>query len=148
MLECVFQLINYLLLSFRSDCLHLLADCVDYNRLSADVSVESLCSSLSAPADDKNCISLKTYLGTQELFLMITLLRCMVFISSSLFCITDKPRQLLSRSEFVSLPCKPNPCNSTHVCIINQRKCRHPKTCKKYTCKPGQLFAVNNKYIL
>ena len=59
-------------------------------------------------------------------------------MSLLVFFFLDKPRQLLARSEFVESPCKPNPCNSTDICVINHRKCRHPETCKTYICKPGE----------
>ena len=46
---------------FRSDCLRLLNDCVDWGRSPPEQSPESICRMLSAQEDPPSCVSLSMY---------------------------------------------------------------------------------------
>ena len=49
--------------AYRSDCVSILSECIDYERLPKRLTVEALCSMLSPQEESAPCISLVPFLG-------------------------------------------------------------------------------------
>ena len=59
---------------FRSDCLRLLNDCVDWGRLPPEQSPDSICRMLSAQEDQSSCIPLSKYTSKYSLIYHVRLM--------------------------------------------------------------------------
>ncbi|XP_074644432.1 reversion-inducing cysteine-rich protein with Kazal motifs-like [Tubulanus polymorphus] len=110
----------------KSSCMEVLQQCLDSKNIDKS---ETLCNMLAPVDDNAPCVSLYQYLSVS-------------------------PDRSLERRE-VSHPCNPNPCTSSHVCLVNRRKCRHPSHCKPYICRPGcpvggmsQMYVPKGNYVL
>lgn len=95
----------------REDCIYILSKCINYRDLPRAKNVSMLCSPLPSRLDSYNsCVSISKYL---------------------------KPSPHHVKQEEVTNPCKSNPCNDSHICMVNRRKCKHPENCRPYVCKPA-----------
>lgn len=92
----------------KEDCMDILTQCVDRERLGTEQSVPQLCNALPSMHSAGECVSFSTYL---------------------------RPSPYSSLEGEVSNPCKPNPCHADEVCEIRRRKCKHAANCKQFICK-------------
>ncbi|XP_067139250.1 reversion-inducing cysteine-rich protein with Kazal motifs-like [Centruroides vittatus] len=110
----------------KSDCINILSQCIDYSQLEEGQTPSTFCEILSPQWENSACISLGPYL-------------------------VDSKHD--GSATEVSHPCKPNPCNSTEVCLVNH-DCKFGQICIPYKCTPGcrvgemaQIIVPQNTYI-
>ncbi|XP_063243675.1 reversion-inducing cysteine-rich protein with Kazal motifs isoform X2 [Bacillus rossius redtenbacheri] len=107
----------------RSDCLELLGRCVDWGRLHAtNHTTRSLCALLSYEDPSIPCISLARFLQPSG-------------------AAREAPR------DSVTSPCRPSPCNSSQVCLVNH-DCSPGRRCAPYSCKPGCKLGEVSQYMV
>ncbi|GAB6027939.1 hypothetical protein CHUAL_002148 [Chamberlinius hualienensis] len=109
----------------RSDCIETLNKCVDYKRFSSKITPSAICDMLLPNGQDVACTPLNTYLkiGTT---------------SNSHYTHRDE----------VIFPCRPNPCNSSHICLLN-RDCRiDDDSCLRYKCVPGCRMGGTSHFLV
>lgn len=105
----------------RSDCVEILTDCVNWERIDSDHSADSLCTMLNAQDDHSKCIRLHHFLESGPLNLMLG---------------------------EVTSPCRTNPCNHNEVCLLNRRKCKNSHNCRPYVCKPACQLGEVSQYLV
>ncbi|ESP00166.1 hypothetical protein LOTGIDRAFT_141239 [Lottia gigantea] len=102
------------------DCIYILSECVDKNRLSGHKTVPQLCNALPSKQEDGACISLSQYLSNND----------------------------IGKDNEVTSPCHPNPCGKREVCQVRRRKCKHLEDCKPYICKEGCMLGQMSTFLV
>lgn len=134
---------------FRSDCINGLTSCIDYNRLPQGVTPETICDILTPTGHDLSCTALTTYLGNffiKKKFVLLIKIVYPLFIVGFLRMWTE-PNPFRTNGKQVSFPCRPNPCNTSEVCLIN-RDCGANQKCPAYKCVPGENTIMVKRRVL
>ncbi|XP_059472390.1 reversion-inducing cysteine-rich protein with Kazal motifs [Neocloeon triangulifer] len=103
------------------DCVELLSECVDQERLPAGASVATMCGRLSP--EGASCISLRNFLQP-----------------SAEWAVAALDLQ-------VTAPCRGDPCNESEVCVVN-RNCPAGKACPQYSCIKGCRLGDVSQYVV
>lgn len=115
------EIIHSINIFSREDCIELLENCLDWRRISPDLSVRLLCSRfdyVSSENSNASCISVKKFLQP---------------IKNADKIITNQ----------LTIPCRDNVCDSQDVCLID-RNCfatRHQK-CSIFQCVEGKYMYI------
>lgn len=98
----------------KEDCIKILNQCLDLNRLTQKQSVPQLCNPLPSNSTAGACSSLDRYL---------------------------KRSPYSQQEDEVTHPCRPNPCRRDQFCEIRRRKCKHPAdNCQQFICKEACML--------
>ncbi|KAK7483912.1 hypothetical protein BaRGS_00024796, partial [Batillaria attramentaria] len=105
----------------KEDCMDILTQCVDRDRLGTEQSVPQLCNALPSVHTPGACVALTHFL---------------------------RPSPYTDLEEEVTHPCNPNPCQADEVCELRRRKCKDPSHCKQFICKSAcSLGQVSNMLV-
>lgn len=114
----------------RDDCYDLLTECIDWTRMETRHTPESICARFSVESGNPTspCISLKPYLEPSDL---------------------PQHNALATNHQIVS-PCRGHGCNSTEVCVAeNKRGEEHgTATGSSFRCVPGCALGETSSYLI
>lgn len=112
----------------HEDCYDLLTECIDWSRMGTRHTPQSICARFTVDSDDPSipCTSLKPYLQPSDLA-------------------TEWP----AKNSQIVLPCRGHACNSSEICIADNKRDRHSVAATKdYRCVPGCALGETSTYMI